>query len=71
MANLKVNDVVTLCEAIYEMIDELPERAEEFGDSVKNKTLDIQKTIEDRNAATPAQVQALENMKAGLERWIH
>jgi len=65
-----VNEAVELCEEIYEMIDDLPERAEEFGDSVKAKTLDIHKTIEDREVVTPMQMQALQNMRAGLEKWF-
>jgi hypothetical protein len=52
------------------MIDDLPERAEDFGQSVQMKLDDMAGWIEENERVTPAQLDAIENMKAGLERWL-
>jgi len=66
----EVAKALELADSILEKITDLPERAEEFGDSVESKVISISETIESRNHVTPAQMNALENMLAGVERWI-
>lgn len=61
---------IELCNEILDKLDELPEAAEEFSDSIKNKVLDIHEWVDSRNHCTKAQMGALENMLAGVERWI-
>lgn len=62
---------IKLCNEILDLIEELPESAEEFKDSVQTKVLDIHQWIDSRNHVTEAQMSALENMLAGVEKWIH
>jgi hypothetical protein len=59
-----------LCDEILEMIDEIPERGENFGASVMAKVEDIQKTIKETERVTSGQLTALENMKEGVQKWI-
>jgi hypothetical protein len=53
-----------------ELIDELPEEAEEFGESVREKLEDIMGWAEARNHITEGQVAAVENMDAGVRKWL-
>jgi hypothetical protein len=65
-----VTDALGLCEEIESLAAEVPEAGEDFAMSVLEKANDIQATIEETKRATRAQVQALENMRDGLSRWI-
>lgn len=58
-----------LCNEILELLPDLPERAEEFADSVEEKVLGIKKWAE-IDCVTEKQVRSLENMKGGVERWL-
>jgi len=58
-----------LVKSILKLVEDLPEEAEEFGDSVSSKALSIQEWVESKGKATEPQLKALENMEAGLERW--
>lgn len=63
-------DALALCDEIRELLDDLPERADDFATSVEEKVDSIAEWIADNEHVTPAQLQALENMKAGCERWL-
>ena len=63
-------DALALCDEIRELLDDLPERADDFAASVEEKVDDMAEWIADNEHVTPAQLQALENMKAGCERWL-
>jgi hypothetical protein len=77
---MDLDEALELCEEIITMIDEdrdLEEAQERndrcmaFCESVREKVSDMSETIEDRGRVTEGQATALENMKAGLDRWIH
>lgn len=59
------------CERIIEACEDLPERAEDFGMGVMEQTEGIQATIEETKRVTEKQQEALENMEAGVNRWLH
>jgi len=63
-------DRLDQCERILEMVDELPERAEDFAISVGEKVRDMAKWIEERTVVTEKQKEALDNMQRGCERWL-
>lgn len=65
-----VDEAYSLINEIQELAGDMPERAEEFVDSVVNKALEIKVTIERKSQATPNQIQALRNMLNGMKRWI-
>jgi methyl-accepting chemotaxis protein len=65
-----VKDALDLCLTIQEMAEEVPERGQDFANSVSSKAADIASTIEERDCVTEAQMSALENMYSGLERWV-
>ena len=67
---MEADEAISLCDEILKKIDELPERAEDFGDSVKTKVEDMQIWIEEHNTVTAAQAKALENMNAGVYKWL-
>lgn len=64
------DEAMELCDEILDLIDELPDRAQDFAESVGEKVRSIRETVEQRGMATDGQLTALENMKAGVERWF-
>lgn len=65
-----VNEALDICKEISNMVEQLPEQAEDFGQSVESKMLSIRDWIEKNDHATDKQVNALENMHAGLKKWV-
>lgn len=65
-----VQEAEELIEEIMGLLEDLPERAEEFADSVRDKVTDIGEFIEARQCVSNAQVLALQNMLAGIRRWL-
>lgn len=59
-----------LIEEIESVAEDLPEEAEDFGQSVLETVADITKYIEDNDRVTKKQITALENMLDGLRQWI-
>ena len=58
------------CNELIDLCDEVPERGEEFASSVQEKAESIAATIEAREHVTERQTQAIDNMMAGVERWL-
>jgi len=72
--DVTVHEVEQLASRIVELIDEeLPEsaleKAPDFFESVKEKTLAINETVATTNRATSGQVRALKNMLGAVEAW--
>ena len=65
-----VNEAYDLIAEIENLAVEVPERGEDFAQSVIDKVNSIKQTIETNERFTVGQKTALENMKAGLEKWI-
>jgi len=53
------------------MVEELQDRAFDFGASVEEKVYDIAEWIEENEHVTDAQLNALENMHGGVARWLN
>ncbi len=67
----QADDAIERCDNILKLIEEdLPERAEDFGESVAEKVRDIRAWIEENDHATENQRKALENMEQAVLRWI-
>jgi hypothetical protein len=69
-------EAIELAEEIVTLIDEdVPgsamDKAGDFFEDVREKVVEVQATIEERDHVTTAQANALENWKAGVEKWIH
>jgi len=60
-----------LISEIEQLVEDLPERAEDFGMSVQETANDIAVHIEETSHVTKKQITALENMLDGLQRWFH
>lgn len=58
------------CDRILALCDDVPERGEEFAESVRGKVESIRDWIEEHGEATEAQQQALDNMEEAVGRWI-
>ena len=56
-------------DALYDARD-IPERGEDFADSVIEKLKDIKATIEETGRVTGPQGDAVENMHAGIRCWL-
>lgn len=67
---LAADEAVEQCDNILELIEELPERAEEFGDSVREKVESMKAWIVEHDHVTEAQQQSLTNMESAVLRWI-
>lgn len=67
---LAADEAIEQCDNILELIDELPERAEDFGMSVGEKVASIKTWIEQNDHVTDAQKQSLDNMQGAVLRWI-
>jgi Fe-S-cluster formation regulator IscX/YfhJ len=63
-------DAVELCTEIVAELADLPERAENFVESVEEKVLSIQDWIEDNKHVTDKQIEALKNMHLGVQKWL-
>jgi hypothetical protein len=70
MASRDRDEALALCKSILELLPDLPERAEEFAAGIEERVSSMQAWIESAGTATPAQIRALENMKAGVEKWL-
>lgn len=70
MENMQMEEVNKLVNEIADLIEDMPEKGESYADSVAAKTGEILDTIEATKKATTPQLQALENMKNGLKKWI-
>lgn len=65
----KIQDAKVLVELILEKLTDLPEAAEEFSSSMKEKTLAIFFKIEEGELATDAQIAQLESLAEEVEQW--
>lgn len=64
------NLTLEMGEEILEMIDELPSRAQDFGESAADTVRSIMESIESRGFATQGQAVALGNIQSGVEKWF-
>ena len=55
---------------IEDMVADIPERGEEFAASVLEKAKDIVGRATSNAHISAAQLEALHNMKAGLQKWV-
>lgn len=71
-AKPSATEAINLAEQIIELADspDLPSAAIDFAESVADKARDILENVEYENRATSGQIEALQNMLNGLERWF-
>ncbi len=69
-AALRVEEALELVDSIVDGCGQIPERGQEYAESVSERATDIGRTIEERQFVTDKQMSALENMLAGVNRWI-
>lgn len=63
-------EAIETADEILEICDELPEAGDEFRQSVEEKTRRIRAWIQEHEHCTDKQVNALENMHRGAEKWL-
>lgn len=51
--------------------DDPPDSGIDFASGIADRAEDMGEKIRERQTVTPAQVRALENMNAGISRWLH
>lgn len=66
----RVREALELVESIVGGCEDIPERGSDFAASVSEKAADIGRSIEEHGTVTSNQLAALENMMAGVSRWI-
>ena len=58
------------CEELISQCGDLPEKAEEFGESVSEKAGSMAEWARENGTVTPRMATAMRNMKDGVERWL-
>lgn len=59
-----------LADETLDMLDELPDEADDFATSVREKCENMKRWIESRGRVTAKMVVAIENMHRGARRWL-
>ncbi len=67
---MTAQEAVETIGAILERVAELPERAGDFAASVEEKLIDMAVWIEKNGAVTLSQQPAIENVDAGVAKWL-
>ena len=65
-----VKEALAIIDEMEELAGEVPEAAEDFATNVLEKAQSIGRTIERSRSVTSNQLDALNNMRDGLTRWI-
>jgi hypothetical protein len=65
-----VTEALKFCDLILRRIEDLPERAFEFGASVEEKVTGMRKWIDEKKHVTPKMQAALENIYSGMKKWL-
>jgi hypothetical protein len=60
-----------LCTSILDDMEDMPDEADEFAESVSSKVKSMQESIEKYSSATPKMLLALQNMRAAQLKWLH
>jgi hypothetical protein len=63
-------DALELIDEALEIAERVPERGQEYAESVTSTLNGIAATIERTDKVTENQLAAIENIKSGLERWV-
>ena len=61
---------VDQCENVLQDIDDIPERGEDFAESVREKVEGMMYSAKDRQSVTDNMADALENIADGVSRWL-
>lgn len=68
--SMDYEDAIELADEILAMCEDLPERAEDFRDSIETKVKDMREWIEENQYVTERMATALENMHGGVTAWL-
>jgi hypothetical protein len=68
--NCNWEDYIEAMESALSDLVDLPDRAADFAVSVEEKLVDIKCWVEDNGHITDAQARAVDNMIAGIQKWI-
>ena len=63
-------DFVAACDDTLADIDDLPERAEDYGDSVRETIKGMKEWAEENEHATPKMIAAQERIQEGVSKWL-
>jgi len=69
-ASEEVKEALALCDRILGRIEDLPERAFEFGASVEERVTSMRQWIDEKKHITPKMQASLENTYAGMKKWL-
>jgi hypothetical protein len=71
----KWEDAAEQCQTIYDKIEDADgdiwDKAYEFFESIQSKVKDMKESIEGSRKVTDGQKAALDNMEAGVDRWLN
>lgn len=69
-ADESASEAFGLCDEIESLAGDVPDRGQEYAESVVEKSESIRASVEASGRASVGQISALENMRDGLLRWI-
>ena len=64
------DSALQICDELLEDLQDLPEAAEEFAESVHEKVRDVQEWIEARDFVTHGQEFLLRRLRRGVDKWL-
>lgn len=68
--NCNWEEFVEECDRVLDRIDDLPERAEDFADGVREKIEGMRSWSTENEHVTEAMSDAVENIDGGVGRWL-
>jgi len=63
-------EAIELCDDILSSLEDLPEHAEDFSDSVHEKVTSMRDWIDENERVTDKMISALENIQSGVSKWL-
>lgn len=71
VAAMPVEAFVKRCTAVLDLLEELPERAQDFVMSCTERLQDMQNWAEEHGHVTARMLETVGNIQSGAERWLH
>jgi hypothetical protein len=69
-SSMDYEEAIEYAEYILSDLDDLPERADAFADSVREKVTGMKAWMEEHQRVTEKMVTALQNIRGGVDRWL-
>lgn len=69
-SSMDYEEAIEYAEHILSDLDDLPERAEDFAESVREKVTGMKSWMVEHRRVTEKMITALQNIRGGVDRWL-